>query len=398
MTDQEPFVSIIILNYKGCHYVERNLPSVLDQTYRNYEVLIVDNNSEDQIESVVKKFSETKVPLRLLNTGANLGYAGGNNVGIEKILSEGRSEYIVLLNNDVRVENFWLKELIGGFDAENVGICTSKILFYYPFITVNITPISSKVVLNGINISGLNYHPIILSGKKKNFIDFPITLKAEQTYKIAVPYDPENRGALNIDFEGSSLNLAVDGYSPVKFDKKGSLKNPCDGTYIIQNAGSILDNKLLIFRDRLMFEFDHAMPNKIADAGCGAAMAIKSSLLKTLGGFKNRYFMYYEDTEISFRFGKAGSVSRFINNAICYHYLWGSSPRRESPIQIYCGVRNRLWFIRSYFGVLRFTFFYILGFVKIAVLVLTKYLGRKNVKVCIASRLMALKDALKSSD
>lgn len=116
-----PKVSIIILNWNGKHLLKDCLDSVFNQTYPNYEVILVDNGSTDgSVELVKKEYSKAK----LIKNDKNYGFAEGNNIGIRFALKGPEVENIVLLNNDTNVDKNWLKELV---DAQ-ADIAQSKIL------------------------------------------------------------------------------------------------------------------------------------------------------------------------------------------------------------------------------------------------------------------------------
>lgn len=100
-----PKVSIIIVNWNGKRWLKDCLSSVFNQIYPNYEVILVDNASTDSsVEYVRENFPEAEI---IVNK-ENLGWCGGNNIGIER--ADG--ELIVLLNNDTIVEKNWLEELV----------------------------------------------------------------------------------------------------------------------------------------------------------------------------------------------------------------------------------------------------------------------------------------------
>lgn len=123
-----PKVSIIIVNWNGKEYLGACLTSVLDQTYPNYDVILVDNGStDDSIEFVSEKYPEVKT----IKLDKNHGFAKGNNIGIKEALKDEKNEkYIALLNNDTNVDKNWLSELVKAAETENskVGIYASKIL------------------------------------------------------------------------------------------------------------------------------------------------------------------------------------------------------------------------------------------------------------------------------
>ncbi len=97
-------ISVIIVNYNGKKWLQKCLDSLLTQQYKNFEVIVVDNNSSDDSIQYIEKNYPTVI---VIKSDKNLGFAGGNNLGIEK----AKGEYILLLNNDTWVENSFLEKL-----------------------------------------------------------------------------------------------------------------------------------------------------------------------------------------------------------------------------------------------------------------------------------------------
>jgi len=107
MSDYMPKVCIIILNWNDEANVIECLESLYGSSYGNYELLIVDNGSRTgSIDRIKQKYRK----LTIIENGRNLGYAGGNNVGIEYALKTD-SDFMLLLNSDTVVETQTLKHL-----------------------------------------------------------------------------------------------------------------------------------------------------------------------------------------------------------------------------------------------------------------------------------------------
>ncbi len=121
----EPSVSVIIVNYNGRALLGDCLDSLGAQTMKDFEVILVDNNSAD--DSVT--FVQERYPgVTIVRNRANLGYGGGNNAGIRI----SRGNYAVFLNNDTEVDARWLEQLVKPAEKDPaVGMCASKILNYY---------------------------------------------------------------------------------------------------------------------------------------------------------------------------------------------------------------------------------------------------------------------------
>jgi len=119
-----PPVSVIILNWNGRHLLPDCLGSLAQQTWRDFETILVDNGSEDGSADWVKA---NYPQVRVIRLNSNQGFCGGNNAGIWA----AAGEYIVLLNNDTLVENNWLENLYQGIKSDpQIAACDSKILYF----------------------------------------------------------------------------------------------------------------------------------------------------------------------------------------------------------------------------------------------------------------------------
>ncbi len=117
--------SVIIVNYNGRDHLKECLDSLREQTMKDFEVILVDNASTD---GSVAFGRNTYPEVTILENRENLGYGGGNNAGIRQ--SHGR--YVVLLNNDTKVDPQWLEKLMGPAERDSgVGMCASRIMDYY---------------------------------------------------------------------------------------------------------------------------------------------------------------------------------------------------------------------------------------------------------------------------
>jgi len=101
-------IEIIVLNWNNAQDTLACLESLERLTYPNHEIIVVDNGSTDES---VPRIRAAYPGVQLLETGANLGYAGGNNVGIRYALQQG-ADYVCILNNDVLVAPGLLEPLV----------------------------------------------------------------------------------------------------------------------------------------------------------------------------------------------------------------------------------------------------------------------------------------------
>lgn len=123
-----PKVSIIILNWNGMKDTIECLESVRKIDYPSYEVIVVDNDSADSSPEEIKRL----VPkATLIKNKENLGFAGGNNVGIRYAL-ERNAEYVWLLNNDTTVKADALTNLVASSEASSkIGLASPIIYDYF---------------------------------------------------------------------------------------------------------------------------------------------------------------------------------------------------------------------------------------------------------------------------
>jgi GT2 family glycosyltransferase len=124
---RRPAVSIIVLNYNSREDTLDCLRSLEHLTYPNVNVIVVDNDSSDgSAEAVRAEYPHTT----LIETGANLGFTGGNNIGVQMALKQG-ADYIMLLNNDTIVAPDMLDLLIEAMEADPAIGVSGPTIYYY---------------------------------------------------------------------------------------------------------------------------------------------------------------------------------------------------------------------------------------------------------------------------
>jgi GT2 family glycosyltransferase len=222
----EFLVSVIIVNYNGKKWLQKCLDSLFSQTYTNFEIILVDNNSsDDSIEFLRSNYSDTR--LKIIEHKENSGFAGGNNVGFKY----ARGEYIILLNNDTWVEKNYVNNFINAFnEIPNLGCAQSKILL----------------------------------------MDTPEKL----------------------DSAGSFWTTSTFLYH------YGVAKNTNDEKY---------NKNYKVFSTK------------------GASVIYRKDILDKLGLFDDRFWCYYEETDLNHRLWLAGYESWYYPQAICYHANGGTS-------------------------------------------------------------------------
>jgi GT2 family glycosyltransferase len=119
-------VSIIIINWNGRHLLKDCLEALQTQTFEDFEIIVVDNGSEDGSVPWLRENYEDQI--RLFPLSQNTGFSKGNNIGIRA----SRGELVALINNDVVVAPDWLAVLVECIERHpQAGMVGCKVLNYY---------------------------------------------------------------------------------------------------------------------------------------------------------------------------------------------------------------------------------------------------------------------------
>lgn len=119
----DPLISIVIVNFNGQRFLEPCLSSLAGQSFKNFEIILVDNNSSDgSVDFIHEHFPEVTV----IKNKENAGFTGGANAGIRA----SRGEFILTLNNDTTADPHFIENLVKPMVSDpGVGMCASKMLF-----------------------------------------------------------------------------------------------------------------------------------------------------------------------------------------------------------------------------------------------------------------------------
>ncbi len=140
-----PTVSIIVLNWNGKKFLKNCLDSLVQLTYPQVEIIVVDNNSTDDSQEFVKTNYQKVI---LIENKENYGFAKGNNIGFKA----STGDYILILNNDTIVTSNFLAPLIKDFENNPTIACLQ------PQIRLS----DNKQLLDGVGafltLTGFLYH------------------------------------------------------------------------------------------------------------------------------------------------------------------------------------------------------------------------------------------------
>lgn len=125
MTKRRPRVITIILTWNSADFICDAIESVQASSYPT-KLLIVDNDSSDNTRELI---AQTYPDVAVHNTGANLGYAGGNNAGIQLALQDN-PDYIFILNPDATVAKDCVEKLVSRLEADKELAAISPIIYH----------------------------------------------------------------------------------------------------------------------------------------------------------------------------------------------------------------------------------------------------------------------------
>jgi GT2 family glycosyltransferase len=125
--DQSPSVAVIVLNWNGTDDTIECLESLKRVTYPRAEIVVVDNGSHPSPRTAIRAAYPTAT---YLENDRNLGYAGGNNVGIRYALERGH-DYVFVLNNDTVVEPDFVTAAVAAAESDSrIAVVGIKVLAF----------------------------------------------------------------------------------------------------------------------------------------------------------------------------------------------------------------------------------------------------------------------------
>jgi len=144
-------VIVLILSYNGKQLLEDSISSYLLNDFPNFEVVAIDNGSNDG----TKEWVEKNYPdVFVLRTEKNLGYSGGFNLGLEYAFNTKNADYVLITNNDVKADSKVITELVKVAETDPmIGFVTGKVYYYdRPDILQTVGKFEDPIRWNGEHI------------------------------------------------------------------------------------------------------------------------------------------------------------------------------------------------------------------------------------------------------
>ncbi len=350
-----------MLNYNGGAHVLRCVEHILglDWPEEALDVVVVDNDSTDgSVEAITDLYER----VRVIQTGVNLGFPANNRALTE--LDE--CDYVGLVNNDAFVAADWLQHLVHELETDpSVGAVCPKITFEPRFVDVRVRsdvfePGGADPRVLGVRVSGIEVDGSDV-WRRCHFADgfwgLETGTEMETTFQwtdgnavLRVPSRGEGgggRAALRLaGHPGTTVQVSagdetvecVIGDEPLWAEI--DLSGPCYD--VINNVGSVLIDGGF-GADRGYLEPDNGQYDHPEDVfnWCGAGVLFRPEYLADVGLFDERFFMYYEDTDLSWRGRSRGWVHRYVPTSSMRHIHAATSVEGSAMFAHYVE-RNRL--------------------------------------------------------
>ena len=362
----EPLVTVVVLNWNGAHLLPDCLDGLAAQDLAEGQMAtwVVDNNSGDgSLELLAERYPW----VRAIANPSNDGFAGGNNVALREVATP----FVALLNNDARPEPDWLRRLLEPFaepGAERLGAVSGKIVFLPRFLAVELaTPGFVPGTLDTREL-GVRIYRVTVDGAEVtervlwDRVAYGPEGEGPGRFRwtrpagmLLVPVDPDARagGPLRL-----GLRVAAETTKPVELTWAGGsgggkaepepveleVEVPAGVRLVdvLNNAGS------MVFRDgygadRAYQELDRGQyqtPEEVF-AFCGGSVCLRTGALRQAGVFDDDFFLYYEDTDLSWRLRSLGWRIRYQPAAVARH-IHSASSVEWSPLFVFHTDRNRL--------------------------------------------------------
>lgn len=345
--DFNPLVSVIAVNYNGAKDLPIFLDSIKNQSYKNFELIIVDNNSSDNSKEIINEYQKNFSKIIYLNSGKNLGFAAGNNYAIPYC----KGELFGLINVDTRVDENWLKELVDAISQDgDCGAVCSKTLFYEKFQDIEFKfekdfKIEISEFINTLQYKkyfirqGYQENNFLKSKNQKIVISLAIQ---DEIIKFKILNLKEN-GLISVKIGKNKINYFKVSNDNLILDVNFSQENTINSSYIINNAGSISIGGMP--GDRGICEYDIGQYDAkcYVDFFCGVSVLLRRSLLIDRTIFVPEFFAYYEDSELSRYIREKGYKILYAPRSIVYHKHSATSSEGSPLWQLLVGRSQKIY-------------------------------------------------------
>ena len=354
-----PLVRLIVLNWNGADHLVRCLDALcaLDWPADRLDLVVIDNASTDGSDAIVADFPR----VRLVRNDRNGGFVA-NNLALRDL--DG-VDYVGLVNPDSFVEPGWLRALVAGLEADpGLGAVSARLLFADRFAEVSVEsptfdppgpdPRALGVRVSGVRVDGVDrWRDAQVAGGWgiEHGADGGTFQWTAASVTVRVPIGDGTRRPARVE-----IALAAEAPKQVTVRSGGEVRTLDVGTArgwhevpvggepvdIVNNAGSVIIEGGY-GADRGFLEPDTGQYDAPAEVfgWCGGSVLFRPAYLADVGLFDEAFFLYYEDTDLSWRGRSRGWRYRYVPEARARH-IHAASTGEASPVFQHYVERNRL--------------------------------------------------------
>lgn len=355
-----PLVRLVVLNWNGADHLGRCLDALtaLDWPADRLDLVVVDNASTDGSDRIAADHPR----VRLVRNDHNGGFVA-NNLALHDL--DG-VDYVGLVNADSFVEPGWLAALVAGIESDDgLGAVSARLVFADRFVEVGLEaptfrppgpdPRELGVMVSGLRVDGVDrWRDTQVADGAWGIEHLPDGTTFQWTGARATIRVPVGTGAAL----PGRVEVALAAEAPKRVtarsgDREATLAVTTDRRWhdlpiggepvdIVNNAGSVLIEGGY-GADRGFLEPDQGQYDAPADvfAWCGGSVLLRPAYLADVGLFDERFFLYYEDTDLSWRGRSRGWRYRYVPGAVARHVHAASTGEGSPTFQHYVE-RNRL--------------------------------------------------------
>jgi hypothetical protein len=360
-----PLVRVVILNFDGGQMTLDCIESLLATQWPSdrLEIVMVDNGSiDDSVARVRDRFPA----VRIIEPLANTGFAGGCNLGLR---APGHFDFVALVNNDATVDPGWLCPLVGALQADpSLGAVSAKMLFHERVHEIRVfvpdlerdsdDPRLLGVRVSGFRVDGERDDDRFGFDERFHLPEPPDAVTGEEIGRwssahgavrvrgVAADGDPSivslrvaTRQQRLVVLSSDVADVAIELGPAARWVDLAVGGPPID---VINNVGSNLYTNGFS-GDRGFLERDRGQYDERAEVfgWCGGAVLLRPEYLADVGCFDDRFFLYYEDTDLSWRGRLRGWRYEYVPDSVVRHRHAASSGV-GSPVFRFHTERNRV--------------------------------------------------------
>jgi GT2 family glycosyltransferase len=324
---RSPLVSIIVTNRDGRHHLEPLFASIEAQSYKNFEIIFVDDGSIDSSAAFAR--SHQAIVVEAAGQGkASVGFAHANNLG----LAAANGELILLQNNDTFLDPNCLERLVRRIQNDStVGAAAPKIRFWSQFRRIRIASDSVFSVDLTKVYEKLEYKKLFVrAGEKDTARDLVKSVLTDGQYELVIDI-PDSLAGFPIPSLAGGADLFIYSGHDLKREYARHLPGSGSGTtdldissipsfYLINNAGGVEQGELEP-GDRAFGEIDLGQYDNVEEVPyfCGCSVLLRRDALGGNALFPSRFVAYYEDSDLSVRLRRSGFKILYDGSSIVYH-------------------------------------------------------------------------------